>query len=271
MYVPQRLSDRLVIVARDDYVQVADDKPGLIQDDRVTLVPVPLLGLWTQFQELNGLDLSVGDAFVRDPDDPGRYVPVSEAPNRTAQRRLRLLRTVCQHLGATSLAIRQFDARSAQTKWGNDLTADVRDTLAHGKDKLSESRGLSTNLAWQSEDQLRLEIEAVGRWQGGPADIDAARKAVAAHGLAVDPDILTLIDQRSVQGNQLTTHQVTIDFRHEVTKHFSLIAELTAGFEATIGKQTLSAAGKLRNVFDWNQQIARHGHFTLEVSFGVKE
>lgn len=267
MHVPQRLSDRLIVVARDDYVQVADDKPELIQDDRVTLVPVPLLGLWTQFHELTGLELSVGDAFVRDPDEPGHYVPVSEAPNKMAQRRLRLLRTICQHLGAKSLVVRQFDTRSTQTKWRNDLTADARGTLTHGKDKLSESRGLSADLAWQSDDQLHLEIEAIGRWRGGPVDIDAARKAVAAHGSTVDPDILTLIDQRAIPGNPLTTHQITIDFHHEVTKHFSLIA----GFEATIGKQTLSAGGKLRNVFDWNQQTTRQDRFTLEVSFDPGE
>ncbi len=268
MYVPQRLSDRLIVVARDDYVQVTDDKPDLIQDDRVTLVPIPLLGRWTQFHELTGLDLSAGDVFVRDPDEPGRYVPVSEAPGKLAQRRLRLLRTVCQHLGATSLVIRQFDTQTAQTKASNDLTADVRGTHARGKDKLSARRGLAVNLAWQSEEQLRLEIEAAGRWQGGPVDIDAARKAVAAHGSAADPDILTLIDQRAVRGNQLTTHQVTIDFRHEVTKHISLIAELTAGLEAIIGKKTLGTAGKLTNVVDWSQQTTRLGRFTLEVSFG---
>jgi hypothetical protein len=267
MYVPKRLSDRLIIVSRDDYVQVADDRPELVQDDRVTLVPVPLLGLWTQFRELSGLDLGAGDAFVRDPEHPDQYVAASEAPNRMAQSRLRLLRTVCQHLGAKSLVVRQFDAQSVKTAWSNDLNSDARLSLTDREDSMSEKRGVSANLAWQSEDQLRLDIEAIGQWQGGAADIEGARKAVAAHGSTVDQDILSLINERAIPGNPVTSHQVTIDFRQEVSRHFSLIAELTAGIEATIGKQSLSAGGKLRNVLDWNRQTTRQGRFTLEVSF----
>ncbi|MFD5828584.1 hypothetical protein [Lentzea sp. NPDC060358] len=260
MYVPERLADRVVVVARDDYVQVADDEPELVANSQVTLVPVPLLGGWTRFAELHGLELSVGDAFVRDPDDARRYVPVAEAPHRVAQRRVRLLRAVCQHLGATSLRLEQAEARSAKTSWRNDLAARIG---LPG----SEDQRVSADAAQETGDRSSLKIEASGSWRGGPADVESARKAVAAHGGAVDLDVLSLIDQRANSGNQLTSHHVTIDFRQEMTKHFSLIADLVVAFDAKIGRTALTPSLTLRNVFDWDRHSAQQGRFTLEVSF----
>ncbi|USX52730.1 hypothetical protein [Lentzea sp. HUAS12] len=264
MYVPEQLADRVVVVARDDYVQVADDNPGLIENSQVTLVPVPLLGEWTRFRELAGLDLSIGDAFVRDHGDARRYVPVAEAPHRAAQRRLRLLRTVCQHLGATSLVLQETETRAAKTSWHNDFVARIG--LGGGEDA-QKGGGLSADLSGETDDRLSLTVEASGRWRGGPADVEAARKAAAAHGDAVDLDVLSLIEQRAISGNQLTSHHVTIDFQQEMTKHFSLISELVVSFEATIGLRALSPCAALRTVFDWERHSARQARFTLEVSF----
>lgn len=271
MTIPKRLTDRLMVVSRDDYVYVRDENPELLKDDRVTIVPVPLLGRWIEFPELRNADLSAGEVLVRDPDDAGRYLPAQEALSKVSRARCRLFLNVCQHLGAKLLKVRQFDSRSDENIVNNRFhagaTAAITSSDGKNTDKIDHERGFSAALAGEVRRQLRAEIETNGRWRGGDPDIMAARNVIADHEKTVDSEISTLIEQRESPHNPISSYSVNIDFFGELHRHFSLLAELARRFEATIGNESLSVGAKMSNAFEWNNVVTQQGKLAIEVWF----
>ncbi len=271
MTVPKRLADRLMIVSRDDYVYVKDENPELLKDDRVTIVPVPLLGRWTEFPELKNADLSEGEALVRDPDDTGRYLPAQEALRQVSRARCRLFLSVCHHLGAKSLRVSQFDSQSDENTLKNTFhsgtTAAITSSDGKDTDKIEHGRGFSANLAGEVRRQLRVDIETNGQWQGSDPDIAAARNVIAGHEKTVGSEISTLIELRASPHNPIDSYSVTTDFFGELHRHFSLLADLASRFAATIGRESLSVGMKMNNAFEWNKVVTQQGKLAIEVWF----
>lgn len=271
MTIPENLADRLIVVSREDYVYVKDENPELLKDDRVTIVPVPLLGRWIEFPELRNTGLSVGEALVRDPDDPGRYVLAQDALRKVSRVQCRLFINVCRHLGAKSLRIMQSDSRSDEKTLKDTFHAGATATVTRfnskDTDKIDHERGFSATLAGDVRRQLRAELEANGRWHGSDPDITAARNAISGHEKTIDSEIFTLIEQREPSRNPIKSYKLDVDFFSELHRHFSLLAELASRFEATIGGESLSAGATMSNAFEWRNVISQQGKLAIEVWF----
>ena len=271
MTVPQRLADRLLVVSRDDYVYVVDENPELLKDHRVTIVPVPLVGRWMEFPELRDADLSVGAALVRDPDDPGRYVPAEDALLTVAKAKRQLINTVCHHLGATSLKDRQLDSRSGENTLKNTFhagaTAGISSSHRKGTDKIDHERSFSADLASKIRSALHIELETKGYWQGGEPNIEAARNVISGHEKTVGNEIIELIDMRASPHNKMTYHSVTIDSFGELHRHFSLLAEIAIQFKSSLGRESASTSTRMSNTFEWNEVVTQQGKLMIEVWF----
>lgn len=268
--MPKRLADRLLVVSRGDYVYVMDEKPELLADERVTIVPVPLVGRWIEFDDLRDVDLSVGEALVRDPRGASGFVPIQDALDVVSREKSRIFLSVCQYLGAKVLRVKESDSRSDNRTLSNVLKVGGRAAITGpgGKpDSVEQDRSLSATLASDVRRQLRMDIETNGRWEGGEPDIEAARTVVKGHERVLESEVSTLIDQRAVASNQINYYSVTIDFFSELHRHFSLIAEVAGNLKSTVAGHTLSLSAKLENTFEWNRQVTQSGTLAIEVWF----
>jgi hypothetical protein len=268
--IPAQLADRLMVVSREDYVLMLDENPDLLKDERVTVVPVPLLGRWIEFPELRDADLIPGDGLIRDV-DTNRYNSADTALRSTARTKARLLLQVCQHLGAKSVRINEQAATSDEAATANTLKAGMSGTLTEqvGKntDRVNQERELTATLAMNVRRQLRLEIESHGQWPGGEPDIAAARKVIEGQDHTIDTELHTLIQMRATAHNRVDNYGVTIDFYSELHRHFSLLADLAGRFDATIAKRSLGIQARLSNTFERNKIASQYGKLAFDVWF----
>ena len=269
MMVPPRLADRLLVVARRDFVQVMDNQPELLKDERVTVVPIPLLGRWMDFAELRAVDLAAGEVLIRDSHTSG-FVSAQHALESAGREKSRLLLAVCRLLGATALRSRESESTENSSELGNQLTvaATSRYTGRERTDEAAEQgRDLSLKMAANVRRKLRTEIETQGRWTGSDPDIAAAEAAVEGMRESLVAEIRTMIDQRVHADNATRYLGVTVDFFSELHRDFSLVAEVASGLKAAFGEHKLELSTRLDNTLEWTQLITKSGTFAMEVWF----
>ena len=274
MTKPIVLADRLVIISQNTYVLIADDYPEMLKDNRVTVVPIPLLGSWIELAQLRKLELAVGDVCVRDPDDPTGYVSPQEASIHSSRAQGRLLLRICQHLGATSLTVRQSSSRSDESRLHNVFRAGTkasatRPTTPDSADQQA-NRGLAAELSREIRTYIDNAVEIASNWQGSPPDIDAAERELREFPGHVDSEIRSLIELRRSTSNWIDSFQLHLDFFSELRRHFALLAEIAEKLEVGIGKQSMSASASVSNILEWNRLLAEHAQLAIDVSFAPR-
>lgn len=110
-------------------------------------------------------------------------------------------------------------------------------------------------------DQLAQSIKASWTWQTGVADLAAARRCADETGLAADPMIGGLIQQRESAVNPLDEHTLEIDLNAEARRELAFALEL---------KTALGSLGPaLAAMFDRIADNAHHLRLTVDVQFAA--
>lgn len=272
MDVPDTLSDRLVVVSGDDYVRLLDDHPGTLKTGQVTIVPVPLTSAWRRFPELRASNLTPGRTYMRDIDDPGRYVPVDQGVLQTAEAKIALLFTVCQKLGATSVETTTSSSESSSATLADHFTSEAsagRSLTKKGK-QVAHAEGtskLAVDLTGEVRDRVRMTCQARGRWAGGAPSFDAARAAIRGHDPADVKDLRSLIEQREDDHNPLTEFHVDVDFSSEARRSLGFIVQATHQVEAALRGHGVRAGTDVRNSLEFESVRLREVTWNLRVTF----
>jgi hypothetical protein len=212
MGLPPTLSQRLVVVDRDDFVQARRTEPELLADWQTTVVPVPLEPRWSALEPLRRLERSLkpGTIFVRNPFDQDRYIEVGEAYEKIAVSKFGAFAQICQLLGARRLRVeelREFSENEEQIG-----SVDLKSGPAHG--------GISGG-----SQQLRTVAKGIRAdwvWETGQPDQEQAEKVAEQSGLSADALVIGLIRQRGHSANRLARHDLLLDISSEARSEISL-------------------------------------------------
>lgn len=285
MYVPDKLAASLIAVQLGDYVQVMDDHPAVLRESRATIVPVPLLGKWNQFQALRRSDLIAGRDYVRDKHDLQQYVPVEDAFPQAAQTKLELLFSVCQHLGVKRLYSLDSTEESSDYDAKNIFSVGVgighsfgrksdRDTgrPKRGAADAGQDGGLTVDLAADVRRYMSSEIAARGRWSGGEPQISRAREVIEACDPRDVRDLNMFIEQRAVKTNEVRTLEITVDFLTSLNAELRVVVESARKFEAAlrpgVAKGGFKAEATMRNAFETHVNQTKRAKIAIKVEFG---
>jgi hypothetical protein len=269
--IPEKLESRLMVVSREDYIRVRDDHPARVQGSHVTIVPIPLLGKWLEFSELRNSELLSGQAYIVDQGNPSRYVPAQKAVRQAALTKSDLLLKVCQALGATSLEATESSTESRTDTVKNRFTADADQSAGHagGKDPATIASGqqISVDLVGELKKQLIVQIQTRGRWEGAPASIEDARKAIEGYSDDTVNDLRMLIDQRESLTNPVHELNREVEFLSELYRDFELLVQAATHFEAGLGPISLNEGLKISNAFELHNSQIRQMRLKICVRF----
>ncbi|GII76675.1 hypothetical protein Sru01_16570 [Sphaerisporangium rufum] len=271
MRVPRRLADRLIVVSREDYVRAMDDRGSSLDDEHVTIVPVPLLGRWHEFAGLRGARLGAGGAYLRDPADPGRFLTLAEAFQQEARANGDLFLRVCGLLGAVKVTSLESGSHLGKDSTKNTFHAGTGQDAAAGPDAGRVRAGLTRDVSATFTRDVRQELvyllETAGEWPGGEPDIAEARAAVEGRSGAVAGDLRELIDLRAAPGNRIDRWSRRVDFLSELDRDLTFLLDAAARLELAAGPESASAGVKLSNAFERTRSERRQAKVSVEVWF----
>jgi hypothetical protein len=216
-----------------------------------TVVPVPLRNAWADLPELLALHdaLAPGALFVRNRWAGGAWVEAATAHEQISAAKFNQFAGVCQQLGARRLAVGEL---REVTETGKVTGAvDLRVKTADGRAQAAAER----------LDRLAQSIKASWMWRTGAADLPAARRHAEETGLAADPVIAGLIQQRESAVNPLDEHTLEFDLNAEARRELAFALEL---------KTALGSLGPaLAATFDRIADNAHHLRLTVDVQFAA--
>lgn len=266
MTTPRRDPERIVFLSHQDYVQIKDAHPELLSDDRVTVVPFPLLGDWVADDRLREVPAAPDTVFLRDP-RTGRFAPAEAALFTLALTQAHAFSEICQLLGATHLRTVEYDVDLRETRIVNKLKAGL--TFSAGANGATRDRdtGLTTDFTADLRRAVLRSITASSSFAGGAPDIDGARARAAEH-----PDVANalngLITMRASTTNQLRHHEVEVDFLGETHRQIDLLIDYAQRLSVALPKGVkASLEGKLSNRFSSSTDAKRRQKLSIEVTF----
>ena len=123
-----------------------------------------------------------------------------------------LLTEICQKLGAVSVQADNIktESRTQQVDAGLKVKTPVQSVEA------------TTN--YSEEQRIRDRMEMHHTFQGGPADIDAANKVLAAAGLHSDTELSSLVKLRTGD-NSLVTRTTRLSLTKEASQNLRVAAK----------------------------------------------
>lgn len=206
---------RVVTVTRDEYNRARMKAPELLTDDYTAVLPLPLRPGEEPGPELAAIaaGLQPGALLIRSRLTDGAYLDASGAYERLALARFTIFAEICQRLGARRLDVAELQQLNDRGKVTAEV--DVRTVATKGSG--------STSTSWFN--RLAHSITASWKWDGGPADVNAAREHATAFGLDTDPMIMGLIRQRDFN-NKLGTHELRLDISSEAQREVNSTLEL---------------------------------------------
>jgi hypothetical protein len=266
MTTPRRDPDRIVFLAHQDYVRIKDTHPGLLSDDRVTVVPFPLLGDWVADDRLRGAPAAPDAVLLRDP-RTGRYALAEAALFTLALTQAHAFSEVCQLLGATHLRTVEYDLDVRGTKVGNTLKAGLTVSAGAGGIPGDRDKSLTADFAADLRSEVLRSITASSSFSGGAPDIDGARAKAAEH-----PDVANALDgliaMRASRTNHLRHHEVQVDFLGETHRQIDLLIAYAKRLALALPKgMTAGLEAKLSNQFTWSTESNRRQKLSIEVTF----
>ena len=255
--------ERILFLSHADFVELKDRNPRLVSDDRVTVIPYPLVGRWVADEEIKALQAGPNTVLLRD-SKSSRYVLAESALLTLALTQAHIFSEVCQLLGATSLKTVEYDTTASSSQVTNKLTAN---TEASVSPDLSGKKRFSADFAADLQQEVRRHIEASSTFDGGAPDIAAAR-ARAAEFDDVTHALDHLIKLRESELNRIRHHQVQVDFLSTAHKQVDLLLEFVRGLRLALPKEThVNLEAKLTNQFQWSNDTNRKQRFSIEVHF----
>ncbi|WP_344903651.1 hypothetical protein [Actinomadura meridiana] len=260
-------------VSREDFVRISDDAPESVRDHRITIVPVPLFGRWKQFPELKNSALTHDRAYVRDPVVPERYIDAVDAIQGTALRKCRLALKVCRELGATSLQVMESRTDSKNFNATNEYSSQIQTGTAEParkkmpKANLALNEETSLNLAARLRNDLKMTVEAEGRWPGHAPSIEGALSALEGYDPSDVEDLRIFIEQREGSHNVSTSLSLVVNLLSELNRDFDLFLKASGGLEATLGRRQAKAGTSMSNDFRTHFERTKTVSFSFKVTF----
>ncbi len=244
------LRRRLLIIGRDDYNHARSSSPELLVNPFTTVAPVPLRTPWTEVPELVALEdsLQPGMLLIRNQWRDGKFVEATSAHEDLTVARFNHFAATCQQLGARHLTAHELREYTS--------TAKIAASLELGA-KAVNARGRTSN---EKLDQLATSIRASWTWQAGESDVAAAAKLAEKTGLAGDPMIDGLIQQRKSTVNPLEAHELELDVNAEARRELSAALEL----QSLLGRLGPTLASTFDLIRNYSQQV----RLVVELNFG---
>ena len=156
----------------------------------------------TRSLERQGM-LVPGAVLVASPYRDGDYAALEEAADRFGLQKWAAISTLCGYLGA----------RTVDVKVVEDTLSDTRIELKAGGGRgpvAADASGKSDHVV-KFAGQLHWHDE----FAGGQMDLDLAKEHLRDSGLEADPEVRSLLEARSNNGNVLQKRTVTVDLSRE--------------------------------------------------------
>ncbi|MFC4857255.1 hypothetical protein [Actinophytocola glycyrrhizae] len=255
--------DRVVFLSHADYVDVLDHHPQILKDDRIVVVPSPLIGSWVADQEIAAVESAPNTVLLRDAGSD-KLVPAESALRTLALSRVYAFIEVCQLLGATSLRTTELDESTMNAHTTNQFGAGSTDPVTS---KGSTILGVTADFAAGLRREVRSRIEAVGTFAGSAPDVPAA-EAVVARYEDLSQALGSLIKLRSARANTMRRLEVRVDFLSATHSEMDLLLGFDQGLGTALGRNSqLGLVARLRNQFHRDSDATRHQTMSIEVVF----
>lgn len=216
---------RLIVLSQGDYDRMMySDAASVLVDDFTWVVAVPLTGANAADPELLALlkeyRLTPGTMFVRNRWDGDRFVEVAQAQIQMAMAKYSAIATVCGALGARSM-------QAVELRFDTSTSATTSKIEIGGSAPLPIGELGNIGVSVDQARRLSEAFEQSFEWHdGGPPDVAAAKEYAERSGLADEPLIRTLIEQRQASVNLLSRYVNTIDLSSDAAREITFAAQL---------------------------------------------
>ncbi|TXD33790.1 hypothetical protein FRC96_15065 [Lujinxingia vulgaris] len=193
---------------------MSEEGRALLNRRDVAVLEFPFVGDDEKLLELDqrGL-LAPNTVLLQSPFDDD-YTSPTNADNFFAIRKFTLFSTLCQQLGARRVQTTQLIIETEGQESSVKLSASYAGVRGSVKPSSSKQSSLAKSLTLDDT------------FQGGTANIQAARTLIRKHGLANDPVFTSLIEQAEYAGNRLESREFTVSLTQELKNRLQLAMQV---------------------------------------------
>lgn len=162
--------------------------------------------------------LRPGKILVQNPFEMDSYGFLEEALPQFAVRKNYLFLELCQLLGAKKVEVSQVDIASNQSKQSVEASAQA------GTPKGRLSGGMEGKFTAHEKLENLLKMNAT--FEGGEAQVDAAKKLIHKYKLSRDENFMNLLNLRSNMNNEVKERSLKINISSESKRNIELAANI---------------------------------------------
>jgi len=155
-----------------------------------------------------------GNILIQSPYDTDTYEEASLAVQRFALAKHIYFSTLCMHLGAKEVVVKQVDIRTRSGK----STLNVNGEL--------HSASAQINVEAEELEKFRAHMNFRDEFEGGRADVAAGERLLRRTGLWADSNMRTLVEMRGDGANRLKTRTLTLSLSSEAKSNFNVVGRL---------------------------------------------
>ena len=210
----------VAILPEEDIESLYDDDPsGLLHAHQVHLIAYePQMHDPDRYPELQGLELrgllEPGNILVQNPYAPDEYCLQSDALNQFSLRKHFHLSALCKLLGAKSVSVIQVEVESENSSVAANIDA--------GGVSVSGKASVERSVA----EKLSKEMQLNDKFSGGEPDVQAARDYLSRNRLLADPNLESLVDMFSDNGNKIHERVLVFSASSEANKNLSVCGKI---------------------------------------------